>query len=346
MSDNPMNTHDENTIGDDIIEDSPSQTNDPHPITRLIKRIACFPIIRIILALLFVVGICMIILNILAGLILIFYPTFDINQNSLAIPALFAFYGMYILYVKIFEKRFVSELDFRFFIKEFWPGLVLGSGFLTLVIAILTVFGLFRITGMNEWTAAFIMFVPFIAYAYVEEVIFRAIIFRMLEEWRGTISAIIYSSLVFGFIHYSNENSTFVSSLFISLEAGPLLAAAYVYTRRLWFPIGIHFAWNYIQGGIFGASTSGVAFEGLFTSKSQGPELLSGGPFGPEASIITVLLGLSFGIVLLLLAEKQKKVVHLSYLKKQKQQSTPETDDKNYSDQSTHSASESPESNG
>ena len=79
-----------------------------------------------------------------------------------------------------------------------------------------------------------------------------------------------------------NPEATWIAVLCIAVEAGVLLAAAYITTRRLWLPIGLHFAWNFTQGGIFGVPVSGFRVRGLLKSTLTGPELLSGGAFGAE----------------------------------------------------------------
>ena len=91
----------------------------------------------------------------------------------------------------------------------------------------------------------------------------------------------------------------------IILEAGVLLGAAYVLTRRLWMAIGIHFAWNFTQAGLFGVNVSGVSLGGLLESMLSGPDLISGGSFGVEASLFTVALGLALGVFFLVLAHRR-----------------------------------------
>ena len=77
-----------------------------------------------------------------------------------------------------------------------------------------------------------------------------------------------------------NPNATLFSSFAIAMEAGVLLGAAYVLTRRLWLAVGIHFAWNFTQGGIFGGRVSGITMDGLLESQLSGPTLFSGGSSG------------------------------------------------------------------
>lgn len=89
-----------------------------------------------------------------------------------------------------------------------------------------------------------------------------------------------------------------------------LLAAAYIYSRNLWFPIAIHFAWNFTQSAIFGANVSGNALsKTLITSKIQGAEWFTGGQFGPEGSIQATLFCLIAAIILLILSHRNGNIV-------------------------------------
>ena len=103
--------------------------------------------------------------------------------------------------------------------------------------------------------------------------------------------------------------ATVVSTLAIALEAGVLLAAAFMLTRRLWMAIGLHAAWNFTEGGVFGASVSGGTPYGLLRSRFTGAPLLSGGAFGPEASIVAVVLCLSAGIAFCVYARRRGRFI-------------------------------------
>src|SRR5205085_9197084 len=131
-----------------------------------------------------------------------------------------------------------------------------------------------------------------LAAAIGEELIYRGVLYRVLEEGLGTVPALVVSAGVFGFTHGANPGATLASSAAIALEAGLLLGLAYTVTRSLWFPIGIHFGWNFAQGGIFNAPISGTQFPGMLNFKIVGPEVWTGGAFGPEASLVSVLVWL------------------------------------------------------
>jgi hypothetical protein len=120
----------------------------------------------------------------------------------------------------------------------------------------------------------------------------------------------VVSSLVFGLTHLINPEATLEGALFIAVEAGILLAAAYMLTRRLWLSIGFHVAWNYTQSAIFSSIVSGnEAAQGLFRSTVNGPDFLTGGKFGVESSVFSLLPCTSTGIVMVVMAVKQGKIV-------------------------------------
>lgn len=149
----------------------------------------------------------------------------------------------------------------------------------------------------------------FFGVAVGEEVIFRGILFRWIDRRWGLTAALIVSALIFGLIHITNDNATLWGAIAIAVEAGLLLGAAYKWSGTLWLPIGIHWAWNYTQGNIFGFAVSGNdAGSSFLRVVADGPDLLTGGAFGAEASLLSVLLGLAFAALFLWLHLRKKGV--------------------------------------
>ena len=147
-------------------------------------------------------------------------------------------------------------------------------------------------------------FIFYLVIAVGEEIVFRGIIFRMIAERWNVAMALVVSSLLFGAMHIINPDASVWSSIAIAIEAGLLLGAAYSFSGNLWLPIGIHWAWNFMEGNIFGFYVSGQPENyRLLTPSISGPDILTGGDFGPEASIIAVV----FGIVL------SARFIRLSY---------------------------------
>ena len=135
--------------------------------------------------------------------------------------------------------------------------------------------------------------------------VFRGIIFRIIHESLGSWIAILISALLFGFAHGANPNASLFSSIAIALEAGVLLSAMFLYTKRLWMVIGIHASWNFFQGNILGVAVSGSQMKSVLKAELNGPKLLTGGAFGGETSIITIVICCLTGIVFLVLAHRR-----------------------------------------
>lgn len=222
---------------------------------------------------------------------------------------------IYRAYVRLIEARPLSELSFDGALAEFGRGLLLGAGLFTAVIGVIWLMGSYRVTGFNGVEVLLAPLAVAVASGFGEEIIFRGVIFRITEESLGTWWALGISGLIFGLLHLGNPNATLWGGIAIALEAGILLAAAYMLTRRLWLAIGLHAAWNFTQGGIFGVNVSGFEFRGLLQSQLTGPEWLSGGGLGAEGSVVAVLVCLATGIYLIVRAVQKGHVV-LPYWKR------------------------------
>jgi len=142
-----------------------------------------------------------------------------------------------------------------------------------------------------------------------EEIACRGIIFRLISDKWNVATGLVVSALLFGFLHVFNEGATVWASLAIALNSGWLMGIAYAYHQTIWVPVGMHWAWNYLEGGVFGCAVSGTPldYRPLITPKISGTDLLSGGAFGPEASIICVAIGMGISIVYTVLYIKKKK---------------------------------------
>ncbi|MNK32200.1 CAAX amino terminal protease self- immunity [compost metagenome] len=135
--------------------------------------------------------------------------------------------------------------------------------------------------------------------AIVEELIFRGLMLQAIDQLGGRPLALAVTSLFFGIAHLGNPGATLWSGFAIALEAGVLLGAAFLWRRNLWFAMGLHFAWNAIEG-LLGIPVSGHSATGLFTVKVHGAALLTGGNFGLEGSIVAVVVCLLVSIPMLI----------------------------------------------
>jgi membrane protease YdiL (CAAX protease family) len=170
--------------------------------------------------------------------------------------------------------------------------------------------GIYRIDGLNPPSYLIPAIAMAVSSSVYEELLFRGVLFGSVEKWFGSWAALGVSSLVFGLTHLLNPQGTLEGALFIAVEAGILLGAAYMLTRRLWLSIGFHMAWNYTQSAIFSSIVSGNdAQPGLIRSTVSGPDWLTGGSFGVESSVLALVLCTSTGIVMLVMAVKRGRVV-------------------------------------
>jgi hypothetical protein len=234
----------------------------------------------------------------------------DFEKLIIAVFASAAALATYFYLFKFYEKRKIEELSTSHFWRNSISGILIGFLFLSIVILVIYLGKSYKILDFNPVSFLVPALALGISSAVFEEILFRGIIFRITEEKLGSVWALIISSSFFGFAHLANENSTIFSAIAITIEAGLFLGAAYMYSRSLWLPIFIHFAWNFSEGGIYGAIISGNGLEKtLINSKIDGPKLLTGGAFGPENSLQAVILGLAVGILFIWMAYKQHKLV-------------------------------------
>ncbi len=197
-------------------------------------------------------------------------------------------YRLCVIYV---EKRAPTELMMKGALGGFGMGALVGTAILLSVIAILAVLGMFEVNGRTLTLAVLIPAASAATAAFIEELVFRGVLFRFFEQWFGSWLALAATALLFGMGHASNANATWLSTAAIALMAGVALGAAYMATRTLWVPIGMHFAVNLVQGSVLGLPVSGKESVGLLDSELSGPPLLTGGAFGLEASVLLLPAG-------------------------------------------------------
>lgn len=219
-------------------------------------------------------------------------------------------FAVYLGHARFIEQRAATDMAVPGMGRQFGAGLLIGAGLYAACEGVLMALGIYRIDGLNPLSAL----VPAIAMALsssvFEELLFRGVLFASVERWLGSWAALVVSSLVFGLTHLLNAEGTLKGALFIAVEAGVLLGAAYMLTRRLWLGIGFHMAWNYTQSAIFSGIVSGNApQEGLIRSTVNGPDWLTGGSFGVEASVTALVLCTATGVVMLVMAVKRGRVV-------------------------------------
>ncbi len=218
--------------------------------------------------------------------------------------------AIYVGYGKLIERREVSELSLPGMGREWAIGALIGAGLFTACVLILIVLGIYRVEGLNPWT----FLIPGVAMALsagvFEELVFRGVLFRSVEDLFGSWISVAVSSFVFGAVHLLNPEATLAGAVYVGIEAGLLLAAAYLVTRRLWISIGAHMAWNYTENAIFSSVVSGsINDPGLIRSTIEGPDLLTGGSFGLESSVFALVLCTTAGVIMMIIAARRGHIV-------------------------------------
>jgi uncharacterized protein len=215
--------------------------------------------------------------------------------------------AIYGLAVWLAEGRWPQELSLRQAPAELAIGLAIGATMLSLAVGGLYLLGVYDISGpraASPWGTIAMA----VESGVMEELIMRAIILRLLMRAFGIWPALVLQAALFGALHLANPNASPVAAAAIAIEAGLMLAGFYLLTGRLWMSIGVHAAWNFTQGWIWGASVSGIpVVESWLVSKPKpgAPEFLSGGAFGPEASLPAMVVGTLTAVLVLWLAWKK-----------------------------------------
>jgi CAAX protease family protein len=220
--------------------------------------------------------------------------------------------AVYVWVVGLLERRRpVAEVSSRGAVAGVAVGLLVGAILFSAVIGIIAAAGHYHVNGLGSATGALAVLGMMCSIAVAEELLFRAVLFRMIERWIGTWLALAVSALVFGLLHLFNRGATLFGALAIAVEAGVMLGAAYALTRTIWFAVGIHLAWNFMEGGVFSTAVSGTqnGFQGLLRSEVTGPDLLTGGGFGPEASVGAIGVGVAAAVILLMLTVRRGRIV-------------------------------------
>lgn len=220
---------------------------------------------------------------------------------------------MYLVYaglVRWAERRTPGELSLPALPRDLAIGILIGIGMFTLVFTILRLSGAYSLAP-GQWVDWPGDILKTLSTGFREELIARLVVFRLVMRAFGLWPALAFSALTFGLSHLGNPNATMVAALAIAVEAGLMLAGFYIITGRIWMAVGVHAAWNFAQGPIFGARISGFTESGsLFVSApvAGAPDWLSGGPFGPEASVPSIVVGSLIFIVVMMAARRRRLI--------------------------------------
>ncbi|QDZ08355.1 CPBP family intramembrane metalloprotease [Sphingomonas panacisoli] len=226
------------------------------------------------------------------------------------------FFGAYWLFVRFVERRPVDEFAFPPAAKELAIGFAIGVALLSVVVGVIAALGSYRVIGTRGAEVLPLALSIGIFPGFSEEIAIRGLFFRLFERWLGSWAALALSAAFFGAGHLANPNATWVAAAGIAFEAGIMLAAVYMITRRLWVAIGLHAAWNFAEGGIYGTPVSGLSIDGLLRPWIGGSDLITGGAFGPEASLPAMAVATAVGVVFLVIAWRRGNFIAPSWVRR------------------------------
>lgn len=215
---------------------------------------------------------------------------------------------------RFYDKREITELSTKHLLKEMFGGFFFGFSTISLVIFILYLLGYYQAMSISTDHYPIKLFTFLIFAAIVEDLFHRGLIVRVCENWLGTNVTLVIAMLV-ELQHITNPNNNLFSFLLYVIW-GFTMGMMFIYTKRIWLPFFFHLAWNFSQP-FYGSNLSGIHDMGsIIQSRFNGPELLTGGAFGIENSIITLSFLLFIGIALYYLAKKEGKIVKSKLLKR------------------------------
>lgn len=212
---------------------------------------------------------------------------------SMSLISGICYVAAYLLIMKAIARRRLSELKLSRAGRETLLGIGTGILFIGISVLIIMAFGGYSFHWSPAGSTGVLLagLMLFASAALFEELVFRGLLVQGIERLGGSSAALVLTSIFFGGVHLANPNATLLSAAAIAIEAGLLLGAAFLWRRNLWFVTGLHFAWNSCVS-LLGIPVSGIDSAGLFEVRVAGSDLLTGGAFGIEASIVPVVVGL------------------------------------------------------
>ena len=242
--------------------------------------------------------------------------------GTLCLVQLLALLGCFKLMTRVFEKKPLGVVGLAFhpdWAKELCVGLGVGGIMMVSVGGAEALLGLARFAGNPlptrvELASGSALLLFLLISATNEELVFRGYPFQKLVESLGPLGAVAVSSAFFGLAHLGNAHHTWISTTNTMLVGIPL-SIAYLRTRSLWMPVGMHFTWNYLQGFVFGLPVSGYTFSSsLLRVQVRGASWLTGADYGPEGGLLATIIVVGAAVCLFLsprirISERMKELV-------------------------------------
>ena len=240
-------------------------------------------------------------------------PLFFNNKDLLSLLITlfsFAFISLLVFFrVKVIEKRSFSSIGFNKnnWLKKYSLGFLIGLAMMSIIVLILLPFGYITIeknpiqpVGVSAIASVLVILFGWIIQGATEEIVTRGWLLNVLSTKYNIGVGLLISSTLFGLMHLTNPNVNYIAVINIIL-VGLFYGLYVIKTNDLWAVCGMHSAWNFAQGNIFGFKVSGldVSVGSLIDLNLVGSDFVTGGIFGPEAGITaTFILLASIGILL------------------------------------------------
>jgi len=282
----------------------------------ILQKVINFFISKIIIGIVLVVGLVVVVEQIRNLIPVNGELATDIKDIIFAIADAAVAITGYVFLFKLLEKRKIDELNISSLSKNAAIGFLTGLLLQSLFIFIIYLPGYYTITKINPVTYLLPGFTQSLTSGFVAEILIVGVFFRLAEEKFGTLITLILTTVLFALLHINAKGATMLSIIATGVEAGLLLPASYVYARKLWFPIFLHFAWDFAEPGIFGGINPGISIgKNLFDGKFSGPAIITGGTKGPQNSLQGLLISLAVSLLFLWLARRKNNFLIASWRK-------------------------------
>lgn len=280
-------------------------------MNQTLKKVIFFPITKIALGIIICLSVLIGVQNFISKpLVYKLITSKEIADSIINYTSVFVLLGTYYYLFKFYEQRKITELSRKKMLVELFLGILLGFGTLSLVILTLYLFGYYQITEFTGYNY-FLSPLSFLIIAVLlEEVLFRTILYRVIENWKGTLIALVVISFAFEIPHIFNNNVSFLSVI-LGLLFGFAHGIMFTYTKRIWLPFAFHLAWNFAQP-FYGSNLSGLDTVGyIFKAKFNGPLILTGSVYGIEDSILSIVFLFIICFIFFYLSLRENKLVPL-----------------------------------
>lgn len=251
-------------------------------------------------------------------LVLANVPLFFNNQDLLSLLITlfsFAFISLLVFFrVKVIEKRSLSSIGFNKnnWLKKYSLGFLIGLVMMSIIVFVLLPFKYITLeknpiqpVGVSSIFSVLIVLFGWIIQGATEEIVTRGWLLNVLSTKYNIGVGLLISSTLFGLMHLTNPNVNYIAVINIIL-VGLFYGLCAIKTNDLWAVCGMHTAWNFAQGNLFGFEVSGidVSVGSLIDLNLVGNNFVTGGIFGPEAGIVATFI-LLVSIVILLFIDKK-----------------------------------------